>query len=198
MPRRLPIPAPDVPPTKDHWLVFAHEATNSGAPRLLLELLRGVRRARGPDWSCDILLGRGGALAAEFRNLGPVEQLTHPRADGRDLLAKLIDRWVDRPFFQARRLARWAAARRGSRAGLVYANSAASGRWFPGLCSLGRPIVTHAHELAYSMRRFNSPAGLAAVLRRTDHFIAVSTAVADDLVTLGVARERVTRVPNFL
>jgi glycosyltransferase involved in cell wall biosynthesis len=59
-------------------------------------------------------------------------------------------------------------------------------------------VVTHVHELDYSLRRFNSPADLAATLRCTDHFFAVSTAVVSDLLALGIPGERVTRVPNFL
>ena len=48
----------------ERWLIVAHDASNSGAPRMLLEVLRGVRAVRGPDWSCEILLVRGGVLTA--------------------------------------------------------------------------------------------------------------------------------------
>ncbi len=182
----------------DHWLVMAHEASNSGAPRVLLEVLRAIREARHPAWSCDIVLRRGGPLVRDFADLGPTHRLAHNWADGPGVLSRLVDRLVDRPFIQARRLARWMEAHRGTKFGLVYANTAVNGRWLPALRALGCPVLTHAHELEYSMRRFNSPAALAATVRCTDHFIAVSSAVAHDLVALGVPAERVTRVPNFL
>jgi glycosyltransferase involved in cell wall biosynthesis len=165
---------------------------------MLLELLRAVRAAGDPTWSCQILLGRGGPLTAEFGRLGPVRQLTHSRADGTSVTSKLFDRLVDQPFLQPRRLARWAEEWRPAKFGLIYANSATNGRMLPALRTLGCPVVTHVHELDYSLRRFNSPADLAATLKCTDHFFAVSSAVVSDLMALGVPRERVTRVPNFL
>ena len=182
----------------DPWLVVSHEASNSGAPRMLLELLRAVRAAGDPTWSCEVLLGRGGPLTAEFGRLGPVRQLTHPWADGTSVVSKLFDRLVDKPFLQPRRLKRWTEEWSRAGFGLVYANSATNGRLLPALRTLGCPVVTHVHELDYSLRRFNSRADLAATLKYTDHFFAVSRAVVSDLIVLGVPRERVTRVPNFL
>jgi glycosyltransferase involved in cell wall biosynthesis len=182
----------------EHWLVVAHEASNSGAPRMLLELLRGVRAARDPTWSCEILLGRGGPLTEEFGSLGPVRRLTGPRAEGTGLVSKLFDRLVDKPILQPRRLGRMMEEWRREEIRLVYANSATNGRLLPALRTLGCPVVTHVHELDYSLRRFNSRADLAATLKCTDHFFAVSRAVVSDLMALGVPRERVTRVPNFL
>lgn len=182
----------------DRWLLVSHEASNSGAPRMLLEILRGVRAASGNTWSCETLLGRGGPLAGKFGGFGRVRQMTHAWADGAGVGSKLFDRLVDRPFLQPARLRRWIEEWRRPGFGLVYANSATNGRLLPLLRTLGCPIVTHVHELDYSLRRFNSPAELAATLRCTDHFLAVSTAVVSDLLALGVPRDRVTRVPNFL
>ena len=102
----LPMRATGVRKTTEHWLVVAHEASNSGAPRMLLELLRGIRAARDPTWSCEILLGRGGPLTEEFRSLGPVRRLTDPRTEGTGLVSKLFDRLMDKPIFQPWRLDR--------------------------------------------------------------------------------------------
>jgi glycosyltransferase involved in cell wall biosynthesis len=182
----------------DPWFVVSHEASNSGAPRMLLDILHGVRAASGPDWSCRILLGRGGVLARKFGDIGRTRRLTRAFSEGTSVSSKLFDRLVDRPFLQPRRLARWMGKWRHDKFRVIYANSATNGRLLPALRTLGCPVVTHVHELDYSLRRFNSPEELAATLRCTDHFLAVSNAVVSDLMTLGVPRERVTRVPNFL
>ena len=182
----------------EHWLVLGHEATRSGAPRMLLRVLEAARQARGADWSCEIVLRDGGPLLAEFAAFGPVRVLGHPLAEGRTLRARLLRRAVMRPWLQPWRFQRWLAQSGTRHFDLVYNNTATNGEFLPGLRRLGCPIVTHVHELGTCMRRFNTPAALAATLERSARFVAVAPAVADDLVTLGAAPERISVVPNFL
>lgn len=180
------------------WLVLAHQATNSGAPRMLLELLRGVRSAQGPDWRCEILLDRGGPLAGDFAALGPVHRLSAGWADGPGPLARLLRGLVDRPVLKPERLrARWRdwQARGG---GILFSNTATNGRLLAQLPRDAGPIVTYVHELGYGLRRFNRPADLAVTLARTRRFLGVSSAVLADLAELGVPAEKLTLLPNFL
>lgn len=180
------------------WLVLAHEATNSGAPRMLLEVMRGVRAAEGPDWSCEILLDRGGPLVAEMAAVGPVHRLSHPAAEGPGLAAKVVRGLLDRPWLKPRRLrARvrdWRA--RGGR--VIYSNTATNGRLLAALPADAGLVITHVHELAYGLLRFNRPQDLAVTLARTDLFLAVSSAVMADLRELGVPEEKCLLLPNFL
>jgi glycosyltransferase involved in cell wall biosynthesis len=182
----------------DRWLVLAHEATNSGAPRMLLEVLRGVRAARGPDWRCEILLDRGGPLTEELATLGTVQRLTPPWAEGMDPLARSLRLLVDRPWLKPRRLRRAVHAWQAQKGGLIYSNTATNGRLLAELPASAGPVITHVHELEYSLQRFNRPQDLAATLARTNLFLAVSTAVAADLRARGVPAERVMVMPNFL
>jgi len=62
----------------------------------------------------------------------------------------------------------------------------------------GSPLVSHVHELAYGLHRFNRPQDLAATLARTDLFLAVSSAVMTDLAALGVPVGKCMLLPNFL
>lgn len=182
----------------DRWLVLAHEATNSGAPRMLLEVLRGVRAARGLDWRCDILLDRGGPLAEELATIGQVQRLTPPWAEGMAPLARSLRTLVDRPWLKPRRLHRAVRTWQAQGGGVIYSNTATNGRLLAELPVSAGPVVTHVHELEYSLQRFNRPQDLAATLARTSLFLAVSTAVAADLRARGVPAERVKVVPNFL
>lgn len=180
------------------WLVLAHEATNSGAPRMLLEVLRGVRAARGADWTCEILLDRGGPLVSALAALGPVHRLSHPLAEGQGLVAKAVRGLVDRRWLKPRRLQ--ARVRDWSAAGgdLIFSNTATNGRLLAGLPAGAGPVVTQVHELAYSLRRFNRPQDLTTTLARTDLFLAVSSAVMADLGELGVPARKCMLLPNFL
>lgn len=182
----------------ERWLVISHEAGNSGAPRMLLEVLRGVRAVRGAEWSCEILLGRGGALLDAFARLGPVHLLAHPWGEGRTLRAGLYRKFWDRPWIQPRRLAGWVRQWGGRGFDLVYNNTATNGYLVPAARRVGGVVLTHVHELGYALRRFNSPASLSQTLENTAHFLAVSPATADDLGECGIPTERITVVPNFL
>lgn len=183
----------------DPWLFVSHQATNSGAPRMLLEVMRGMRRYAGASWTCETLLAAAGSRNAgtvidALARFGRVRTLSSPRAEAGSRLARALDRCL----WQRVRLARWRAEWRKAPPDLIYANTITNGRILTALRSLPCPVITHVHELSYSIQRFVRPRELAAVLRCTDHFFAVSHAVVDDLVALGAARQRVTRIPNFL
>lgn len=182
----------------ERWLVISNEATNSGAPRMLLEILRGVQAAKGPAWSCEILLRRTGVLVDEFAHLGRVNRLAHLWANGSGFSAKVWRALVDRPWVQPRVLKRYVEGCRKNNFDLVYNNTATNGFVVPALRSLGCPVLTHVHELGYSLRRFNTSVSLKHTLENSDHFLAVSPAVAADLRECGVVAERITVVPNFL
>lgn len=179
------------------WLVLAHQATNSGAPRLLLEVMRGVRAADA-DWRCEILLDHDGPLAGEFATLGPVHQLTPPWAEGPGLAAKVMRGLVDRPWLKPRRLQAKARDWQARGGGIIFSNTGTNGRLLAALPPSAGPVVSYVHELGYGLRRFNRPADLAATLARTDLFLAVSSAVLADLAELGVPTEKMRLLPNFL
>jgi glycosyltransferase involved in cell wall biosynthesis len=182
----------------ERWLVLGHEATNSGAPRMLLRVLEEVRRARGANWDCEIVLRNGGPLLAEFASFGPVRVLGHPAAETRTLTAGVLRKVLVRPWLQPRRFQRGLPEWQQKKFDLVYNNTATNGEFLRGASQLGCPIVTQVHELGSCIRRFNTPAAIADTIALSDRFIAVSNPVAQDLVGLGAGEERVTVVPNFL
>ena len=182
----------------ERWLVVAHEATNSGAPRMLLEVLRGVQAARGLGWSCEILLCRGGPLTGEFARLGSVHLLSHRWAEGAAVRAGLFRKFVDRPWVQPRRLAAALARWPSGRFDLVYNNTATNAHLVPAVRGLGAPVLTHVHETAYALEKLLAKEALAQTLGNTDHFLAVSPVVAEALMGCAVAAGAITIVPNFL
>lgn len=185
-------------PMAERWLVVAHEATNSGAPRMLLRLLQEVRARRGGEWSCEIVTRGGGPLLAEFREFGPVHVLSHPWAEGRSILAGLLRTGLDRPWGQRRRFRQILPRLERQRFDLVYNNTGTNGELLPALKALRCPILTHVHELAEFLRGFCRSSDLDHTFGLSDAFVAVSRAVAEDIVARDVARERVTIVPNFV
>ncbi len=182
----------------DRWLVIAHEASRSGAPLMLLEVLKGVRAKRGAEWECEMIFNRGGPLLGEFAKLGTVRKVCPDWMEGAGLIVRglraLRRVWPFRPADFVRWVCEW--QNRGG--GIIYSNTGTNGWLLAALPEGAGPVVSHMHELGYSLRRFNLPWEWAATVRRTDLFLAVSSAVKADLVALGVAEERVRCMANFL
>lgn len=165
---------------------------------MLLRILQGVQAVRGPEWSCEILLRRGGALRGEFERMGPVHMLSHPWASGGSIGAGLMRKFVDRPWIQPRRLERGMKQWEKNRFDLVYNNTATNCYLVSAARRLRCPILTHVHELGSVLRQFNTAIELAQTMENTDRFIAVSPAAASELIGGGAPADRVTVVPNFL
>ena len=78
--------------------------------------------------------------------------------------------------------------------GLVYSNTVVNGRVLDALSPLGCPVLTHAHELEFAIHT-NAGKDFEYVKRHTDHFIAVSDAVRDNLVARhGIPEANVERI----
>lgn len=175
-----------------------YEASRTGSPLLLLRLLRWLRAESAVD--AEVLCWHGGPLVehlaevADVRVLAPADRRTVLEAvavGARELgLGALGQRLDDL------RLAAGLRGRRG--ADLIYLNGVPS---FVALAHLGaddRPVVGHVHELEFALGR-SLPPGTDALLQRPDRYVAVSAAVADNLVDHhGVERARVTVHHGFV
>jgi len=164
-------------------LFISHNAERMGAQIALLHFLRWFAEHGGIPF--EILLKRDGPLRPDFEALAPVA--VWGEWDEDDELVWLGAAKGTAPAAPygpgARRLAR-RLARAGF--GLVYSNTLANGLVLSSLDGLGCPVITHAHELDWSIRyHLSAIAELAKA--RTARYIAASRAVARSLVgTLGV------------
>ena len=148
-------------------LFVSHQATRTGAPLLLLHLLRWLRRHT--DWHMEVLLVGGGELSGDFASLAPTSTLPpwstqlRPRAI-RERLAhrRVIKRLKSRPW------------------SLVYSNTAANGEILRVLGSR-QPVISHIHELANTIRQMGAD-NIDNVRRYTTRYIACAEAVKRDLV----------------
>lgn len=134
-------------------LFVSHEASRTGAPVFLLDLIRVVKERL--HIKCTILLCAGGDLEKEFRELGDVYIL------------------ASRHHIDA--LTMHALKQRDIR--LIYANTITNGHPQTQLKDLGRPILCHVHELEYSIERIFGLGNLKRVLESTDYFVAGSGVV---------------------
>jgi glycosyltransferase involved in cell wall biosynthesis len=173
-----PILAPEPPPTNDaSLLVIGHDACRAGAQHVLLSLLREWRRQ--DRFSLRLLLVKDGVLRRDFEQVCPTLVLTD--------FSMLPGRKAALERFLA------------SRPQLIYSNTVVNGPLLEELGWLNCPIVTHVHELQKSIERWAPGEIMAATLRRTNHFIAVSEPVAENLKARhGVAAEAITVIHAFI
>ncbi|ANN79915.1 glycosyltransferase [Bordetella flabilis] len=161
-------PAASVAPSGPEILFISHEASRTGAPIFLLDLIRIVKQAMGVR--CTIVLCAGGELEADFRELGDVYVLPARHFVDPTTLAALKQRDIR----------------------LIYANTITNGAVQQQLKTLSKPTICHVHELAYSIERHFGLENLQRVVDATDLFLAGSDVVRRYLVDHGnVLPERV-------
>lgn len=177
---------------------MAHEATRSGAPMVLLHLVRWLREST--DLSFEILLLAGGPLAEQFAAVAPT---TTVEALGRGPVSYL-EAGIARAGFptasdrlKVQRAQRRVHALRGFDA--VYLNSATSALALRILPEIPPLVISHIHELGTAFSHWFPDRDRRQMLEVTDRFVACSDGVADCLIDgFGVPRERVSRHYEFI
>lgn len=78
---------------KPRVLFVSHEATRTGAPMIILNILRHFHKSC--DIQCETILHNGGHLVGDFKKLSEVDCVNVPRKAS-DELKKKVTRWVAR------------------------------------------------------------------------------------------------------
>jgi len=177
-------------------LFVSHESTRTGAPLVLLNLLRWLRANSRVEF--DVLLQRSdGALTGEFEKVSEVFKLdkiilgSPSTAYGlRRYITQSRDRVRTRLFREHLRQRRYA---------LVYVNTVTVGNLLDFLRQLGCPIVSHVHELQFQMQHFLSVTDRKRLQDYVSHFVACSMAVRDELqANLGIDPRRISVFHSFI
>ncbi len=157
-------------------LFVSHDACKGGAQAVLLNVISWFKTHTFAD--IRMLCLDGGELLPRFREMGDTRVLNELRNKGipeEELARNLMDFCGGVPD-------------------LIYCNSVVSGREYRVLRSLDTPIVMHFHELEMSIKRYAADC-IDDVLKHSAHFIAISGAVRDNLVTnYGVDQAKISVV----
>jgi len=156
-------------------LFLTRDASRTGAPLFLLNLLRWIRSHS--DLKFEVLIedtaGHKGELLGEFQKLASVTTLDRELAPRYTYRGKL-----QRYLYQ--RLLRGHC--RGKDIGLIYSNTVVNSRSLKLLKPLGCPVLTHVHELNQTIRWGLGLEAFEEIRQVTKRFIAVSKAVKQNLV----------------
>lgn len=180
---------------KKHPILFiSHEASPTGAPFLLLHLLRWLRTNTTLEF--EVALSDSGSLEAQFAELAPVTVFRRPFALAPE---QLIERFTPYRVTKSFDKLRLRHRLRNDQFALVYSNTLVNGKLLERLPDQTCPLISHVHELDSVLRRWTTPMGLAYTLGRTTRFIAGSKAVAQNLTeNHNVDATRVNIIHEFI
>ncbi|MCJ2016302.1 glycosyltransferase [Methylobacterium sp. E-065] len=164
--RRLRTNAPQV-------IFLAHEASQTGAPAVLLSLIEWFKKNHSKNFS--IIIGHSGPLNERFRALGPCFCMDEPHADFRNELYEFCGHSVR----------------------LIYGNTIASGRYLKHLSFLNAEIVTHVHEMENVFRVFEND--FAYISHVCNRYIVVSEGCEEALLRRRDPKStEILRLPPFI
>jgi glycosyltransferase involved in cell wall biosynthesis len=174
-------------------LFLSHDASRTGAPIVLLNLLRWLHRNR--ELQAHILIGASfGDLIPEFQALGSV----HTYMPERTLLYRVLRRLKLHGRITSSHQSQLRAKLSQSDIRLIYANSVVSARMVEYLSFLNCPVVCHVHELDIGIK-YLGPETISLLEKYVCRYIAVSPAVKANLVeNHGVAPEKVTVIQGMV
>jgi len=162
---------------KDPVVIIGHDACVAGAQNLLLALLREWKRTL--PFPFRLVLVGNGPLRSQYEAICPTIVLTdYPEpARKKAVLAEFVT----------------------TQPRLIYSNTVVNGPLLAELRRLGCPIITHVHELQRSIERWAPGEIMQATLRCSDHFIAVSEPVAENLRSKhGVPAKAISTIHAFI
>ena len=187
-------------------LMIGHSADGTGAPLSMLQLARALT-SMGHE--LNIGLRRPGRLLTEYQSVAPVHVLRDDHTDmkARDLvdtafrydplLALKCSRNPDRPFClpidDLNSVRDWVRDVRAWGPDWIYVNTSHCGDLLEHLRQLQCPLITHVREMratleALDRKRFKT------FRDDTDHFLAASEAVRDDLIEVAHIRPEMISV----
>src|SRR5438105_14205391 len=165
--------------TKKTVLFISHDASRTGATIILINFLRWFKQ--NADIPFQVLICKRGELEDQFEALAPVWYLDTELGRRAAVRAALFRIALARPPNVLRFTALAARIDSSAKIGLIYSNTIANGRVLEALAPLSCPVLTHVHELEFAIRRFGGK-DFESVKRHTNHFVAVSEAVRNNLM----------------
>jgi glycosyltransferase involved in cell wall biosynthesis len=178
-------------------LFLGHDASQTGAPIVLLRMLRWFRD--NTDLSFAVILGTGGPLESEYHKIATTKIYHYVVQTESQLLNSLLGVPGLRHVigFAYRRVLQFTLRLRKPR--MIYANTTATGDILQFLAFLRPPTVTHVHELEVAIRTLVGMPQFTRTVRHTNRFLAVSHAVRRNLiVNHNIKDEDIEMVPEFL
>ena len=174
---------------KGKTLFLGHDASRTGAPLLLLEIIRWL--GMNSTLEMEVYLKRGGGIECDYSRLAPT---FCPRGKSQCLLRKGLRKLRLIGDKEPNLASRYPV----ERYPVVYANTIATCQTAMGLADPKRRIIQHIHEMSYATDVYRAKDILRSAVPHTDVYIAVSGAVRDFLIDdIQVPSEKIRVIHGF-
>jgi glycosyltransferase involved in cell wall biosynthesis len=164
---------------KSKVLFISHEASRTGAPLFLLNILRWLKN--NSDISFQVLLKKDGELKSEFEAIAPVYVLQRSRLPNKTILQKTVDYIASKPRIRKIYSNQIKEKLKQNNIKLIYSNTITNGNILDDFSSLKCPVICHVHELKWTIDSLGLKS-LNLVKQYTDCYIAVSETVKRNLI----------------
>jgi glycosyltransferase involved in cell wall biosynthesis len=161
---------------EENVLFISHDASRTGAPIVFLNFLRWFKQ--NTDISFKILLRRSGELEPDFAALAPTFVFDRPQSKS---LWQRVTKRLGLNKSKNDPIVRLQQHHKRSEIKLIFSNTATNGQLLQALSFLQCPVISHIHELEYSIHYCNID-GLQSTKFHTDHYIACANDVKTNLV----------------
>jgi glycosyltransferase involved in cell wall biosynthesis len=167
-------------------LFVSHDASRAGAPIIHLNFLNWFKN--NTDIPFKVLLantkGPRGELVNKFEELAELRTFeTKSFLEPRGPLTNTLNHYVNDLVTKRIYMRKLRNQLQEDNIGLIYSNTIVNGGILRLLSFLDCPVITHVHELDFWITHRAGPANLKQVKEFTNHYIAVSQAVKNNLVT---------------
>jgi len=160
-------------------LFISHNAGRSGAPLVLLNLLKWLKE--NTSLSFEILLRGPGELQAEFADLAPTFLFSCQKSS-ENALSRICRKIGLSDNLSATHHQNLLNHFRESGIKLIFSSTFTNGDILQTLAPLGCRVITHVHELNYWID-LSGTTNIQQVLKHTSRYIAGSKVVRDNLIT---------------
>jgi glycosyltransferase involved in cell wall biosynthesis len=195
--KRFPMSLNSIDGTNRPMVFVGHDASRTGAPIVLLHLLRWLKE--NTDLRFRIVLMNGGDLAADFAALAPTITLNEVGVGRTGLVRRIGKTPLLGPCLKG--LWHHIVTPRvvEQRPKLVYANTVATARLLRQVVAPGVPLIVHVHELERAIQIAAGSEGMASIKSLARRYVAASPPVRDNLIARhGVDQSLIETVPSFI
>ncbi len=157
-------------------LIIGHDASLTGAPKFLLHFSQWLRSEKNEKLL--IVLRNGGPLINEYKKVAPVFIWNTPYVSS-PFSIRLRNKITN---FYSRRKKRFLKKIKNLPIDFIFCNTVTNGEILKALAFLNKPVLLRVPELENVYNLFNKEGNADESLRISNHIIAVSQAVKDNLI----------------
>lgn len=191
-------------PSKMKKILFiSHEASLSGAPILVLNLLKRLKQER-ENYTIDVLLIRGGELYEDFARISNQIVVAHYHLQSFSFLKRNLKRvesivFKKKPETQQDKIDKITTILLQNSYDLVYGNTMESLIWTLPFYNKNIPTIVAIHELSFGIESTYPKEFVLENISRVTKIIAGSKAVGDNLVAqYGADSKKIKVVHSFV